>query len=118
MIMLADALTTISHLINSPPGQLAAGGVLAGIVWKFFERVETVLTENTKLEIAVWLVAADLTKPPKALRETMLTVFGLIFGKRQLSWRCFAASVVLTCVASAMLLPQGVTYFSKVTDAP
>jgi hypothetical protein len=51
-----DAVTTIAKLINSPPGQLAAGGVLAGIVWKFFERVEAVLTEQTKLEIAVWLL--------------------------------------------------------------
>lgn len=40
----ADTLTTITKVINSPPGQLAAGGVLAGIVWKFFERVEAVLT--------------------------------------------------------------------------
>jgi hypothetical protein len=51
-----DALTTITKLIQSPPGQLAAGGVLAGIVWKFFERVEAVLKDDTKLEIAVWLV--------------------------------------------------------------
>ena len=36
---MSDILTTITKLINSPPGQLAAGGVLAGIVWKFFERV-------------------------------------------------------------------------------
>jgi hypothetical protein len=28
---MADALTTITNLINSPPGQVAAGGVLAGI---------------------------------------------------------------------------------------
>ena len=53
---MADTLDTITKLIQSPPGQLAAGGVLAGIVWKFFERVEAVLTENTKLEIAVWLL--------------------------------------------------------------
>src|ERR1019366_9521035 len=53
---MADALTTITKLINSPPGQLVAGGVLAGIVWKFFGRVESVLTDQTKLEIAVWLV--------------------------------------------------------------
>jgi hypothetical protein len=53
---MSDTLTTITHLINSPPGQLAAGGVLAGIVWKFFERVESVLNDSTKLEIAVWLV--------------------------------------------------------------
>jgi hypothetical protein len=37
---MADAFTTITNLINSPPGVLVAGGVLAGIVWKFFERVE------------------------------------------------------------------------------
>jgi hypothetical protein len=36
----ADLLTTITHLIQSPPGKLVAGGVLAGIVWKFFERVD------------------------------------------------------------------------------
>jgi hypothetical protein len=47
---------TITHIINSPPGQLVAGGVLAGIVGKFFEQVEAVLTDQTKLEIGVWLV--------------------------------------------------------------
>ena len=45
---MADALTNITKFINSPPGQLAAGGVLAGIVWKFFERVEAVLKDDTK----------------------------------------------------------------------
>jgi hypothetical protein len=48
-----DALT-ITSIINSPPAQLAAGGVLAGTVWKFFERVEAVLNDSTKFEIAVW----------------------------------------------------------------
>ena len=61
-----DTLTTITKLINSPPGQLAAGGVLAGIVWKFFERVESVLNEDTKLEIAVWLLGVRVT--PKLSR--------------------------------------------------
>jgi hypothetical protein len=55
-----DALTTITNLIQSPPGQLAAGAALAGIVWKFFERVEAVLTDQTKLEIAVWLVGVKV----------------------------------------------------------
>jgi hypothetical protein len=50
--MQASTLDTITKLIQSPPGQVAAGGVLAGILWKFFERVEAVLTDNTKLEIA------------------------------------------------------------------
>lgn len=51
-----DTLTTITHLINSPPGQLAAGGVLTGIVWKFFERVESFLHNGTKQKIADWLL--------------------------------------------------------------
>ena len=57
---MADTFTTITNLINSPPGQVAAGGALAGIVWKFFERVESLLTENTKFEIAIWLVGVKV----------------------------------------------------------
>ena len=57
---MADTLTTITNLINSPPGVLVAGGVLAGIVWKFFERVEGVLTDQTKFETAVWLVGVEV----------------------------------------------------------
>jgi hypothetical protein len=53
---MADTLTTITHLINSPPGQLAVGNVVAGIVWKVFERVEVALRYNTRLEIAVLLL--------------------------------------------------------------
>jgi hypothetical protein len=45
---MSDFLDTLTRLINSPPGVLAAGGILAGIVWKFFERVEAVLTDQTK----------------------------------------------------------------------
>jgi len=51
--MASDALTTITNLINSPPGQLVAGSVLAGIVWKFFERVEGILPASN--HILNWL---------------------------------------------------------------
>ena len=56
---MTDVLTAITKLINSSPGQLTAGGVLAGIVWKFFERVEAVLKDDTKLEIAAWLLGSQ-----------------------------------------------------------
>jgi hypothetical protein len=46
--MATDVIGTITNVINSPPGQLAAGAALGGIVWKFFERVEAVLTDQTK----------------------------------------------------------------------
>src|SRR5580704_12663168 len=76
----ADALTSITNLINSPPGQLIAGGVLAGIVWKFFERVEAVLTDSTKFEIAVWLVGVKIGQKIEPWPATFTQLFGRVFG--------------------------------------
>jgi hypothetical protein len=86
---MADTLTTITNLINSPPGQLVAGGVLAGIVWKFFERVENLLTDRTKLEIAVWLVSVKVGQKVEPWPGTFAKVFDRVFGEKHLSWKCF-----------------------------
>jgi hypothetical protein len=94
---MADTLNTFTKLIRSPPGQLAAGGVLAGIVWKFFERVEAVLTENTKLEIAVWLLNMKVGQKVEPWPETFASIFDKVFGKKHFSWTCFWRS----CVALA-----------------
>jgi len=87
---MSDIFTTVTHLINSPPGQLVAGGVLAGIVWKFFERVEAVLNDDTKLEIAIWLVGRKKFGPKvQPWPETFARLFDRVFGTRHLSWKCF-----------------------------
>ena len=86
--MTTDTLTTITHLIQSPPGQLAAGGVLAGIVWKFFERVEAVLTDQTKLEIAVWLLGVKVGQKVEPWPDTFAKMFDRVFTPRHLSWKC------------------------------
>src|ERR1017187_3235924 len=101
-----DTLTTITKLINSPPGQLAAGGVLAGIVWKFFERVESVLNEDTKLEIAVWLLGRKKFGPKvEPWPDTFAKVFDRVFGRKHLSWKCFGRSSLASFVlASTMFL--------------
>lgn len=108
---MADALNTITKLINSPPGQLAAGGVLAGIVWKFFERVEAVLTDQTKLEVAVWLVGR---KPLGAKigpwPDTFSRLLNTLFGTRHISWKCFWRS----CVCSAAIFIIVVVYQTTV----
>jgi hypothetical protein len=91
-----DALTTITNLITSPPGQIAAGGVFAGAVWKFFEKIEAVLTDNTKLEIAVWLVGLDFKKRVANWPLTFATIFDRVFGESHFSWKCFLRS----CFAS------------------
>jgi|ERR1017187_6238750 hypothetical protein len=96
---MSDTLTTITKIINSPPGVLVAGGVLAGIVWKFFERVEAVLTDQTKLEIARWLRVKNLETGIVADEtvgwpETFAKVFDRVFGSSPLSWRCFYRSAI------------------------
>ena len=100
--MPADVFDTIAKLINSPPGQLAAGAVLAGIVWKFFERVESVLTDQTKFEIAVWLVGVKAGEKVEPVAETFINMFDRIFGTKHLSWRCFGRSSLASLVALLM----------------
>ncbi len=101
-----DALTIISKLIQSPPGQLVAGAALAGIVWKFFERVENVLNEDTKLEIAVWLLGRKKFSPEvEQWPETFSKVFDRVFAAKHLSWKCFGRSSLASFVlASALFL--------------
>jgi hypothetical protein len=96
---MSDALTTLTHFINSPPGQLAAGGVLAGIVWKFFERVEAVLTDQTKLEIAVWLLGVKVGQTVEPWPETFVQVFERVFTGKHWSWACFGRSYLVSMAA-------------------
>jgi len=109
-----DALTTITKLINSPPGQLVAGGILAGIVWKFFERVESVLNEDTKLEIARWLRLKSFetglrTDNSANWPGTFLQIFNRVFGERHLSWKCVwrttVASVFFGFLGALVVVP-------------
>jgi hypothetical protein len=98
----SDLAASVSKFINSPPGQLTAGAALAGLVWKFFERVEAVLTEQTKFEIAVWLVGIDM-KNKVPWPETFVTMFTRFFGNRHMSLKCFARSCLISfCLFSSM----------------
>ena len=99
---MADTFTTVTTLINSPPGQLVAGGVLAGIVWKFFERVEAVLTVDTKLEIAVWLLGVKVGQKVEPWPETFAKIFDRVLGKKHLSLKCFLRSCLASIAALAI----------------
>lgn len=61
VLMIASKLTIN---IGLPPwiGQVVGGAVLAGIVWLFFERVEAVLEESTRIGISCWLVGRSKWK--------------------------------------------------------
>ena len=106
-----DVLTTLTHVINSPPGQLAAGGILAAIVWKFFERVEAVLTDQTKLEIAVWLVGRQKLSPTfQNWPDTFANVFERVFGPRHLSLVCVRRSIYASILLSLLTLFFGLSF--------
>src|SRR5258708_6315659 len=83
-----DVFDAITRFISSPPGQLAAGGVLAGIVWKFFERIEAILTEETKLRIAVWLLGLEISKTVEPWPQTFVRIFDRVFGYKHFSLKC------------------------------
>jgi hypothetical protein len=125
---MADVFDTITKFINSPPGQLAAGGVLAGIVWKFFERVESVLNKSTKLEIAVWLLGVKVGQKLEPWPSTFRKLFDVALGTEDFSWRATVRSgynsllaLILSLGISQTLAPsqyKGIwTAFGKDTSA-
>jgi hypothetical protein len=90
---------SITQFILKPAGPLAAGVVLFGVVWGFFKGVESVLTDGTKLEIAVWLLGRKKFGPKvQSWPATFAKLFDRVFGQRHLSWKCARRS----CVASVI----------------
>lgn len=90
---MADALT---DFIIKPSAPFAAGVVLFGVVWGFFKGVESVLTDDTKLEIAVWLLGVKVGQKLEPWPYTFSKLFERVFGARHLSFRCFALSAGAT----------------------
>ncbi len=96
-----DAVETIQKFINSPPGQLVAGATLAGLVWKFFERVEGVANENWRLSISIWLLDQERTETSLASKaenwpSAFAALFDQIFGERHLTLHCFLRSCLVS----------------------
>jgi hypothetical protein len=101
---MGNALTTFTDFVIKPSAPFAAGIVLFGAVWGFFKGVESVLTDQTKFEIAVWLVGVKAGQKLEPWPETFATVFDRVFGTRHLSWKCFlrscVASLSVTCIGA------------------
>jgi hypothetical protein len=98
-----DALTTITNLLVSSPRELVAGGVLFGLVWGSFKAVEAVLSENTKLEIAVWLLGVKIGEKVEPWPDTFAKVFDKVFGERHLTWKCFWRSAIASYSAVVLV---------------
>jgi hypothetical protein len=99
---MSDALT---DFILKPSAPFAAGVILFTVVWGFFKGVESVLTDATKLEIAVWLVGVKPLSPTvQPWPETFTRLFDRTFGRSHLSFRCLLRS------ALASILLYGLSY--------
>jgi hypothetical protein len=101
-----DALTNFTDFVIKPSAPFAAGVVLFGAVWGFFKGVESVLTDDTKLEIAVWLLGVKVGQNVEPWPETFARVFDRVFGAKHLSWRCFLRSGLAsyTCFLLSLII--------------
>lgn len=88
--------------------QLAVGLGLLYAIDKFFKLVEEKLADDTKLEIAVWLVGVKVGQRLEPWPETFARVFDRVFGTKHLSWKCFWRS----CLASFALVLMSLLTFS------
>lgn len=99
---MADALI---DFIIKPSAPFAAGMVLFTVVWGFFKGVESVLADDTKLEIAVWLLGVKVGgKVAPWWPQTFAKVFDRVFGERHLSWKCFRRSVYFSSLLYTLML--------------
>ncbi len=101
--MASTFLDTVTRLITSPPAQIAAGVVLAGFVWKFFERVDNLLTDTAKLEIAVWLLDVKVAKKVQALPDTFVEAFERVFGSKHFTLNCFGRCTLASLIATSLM---------------
>ena len=82
---------------------LGVGLALFTSVVLFFERVEKGLSEDTKLEVSVWLLDLDPTARVKHWPQTFAEVFDSIFTETHLSWKCFRRSCLASLIAVAIM---------------
>jgi len=103
-------LDVLIKIVQSPPGQVAAGFVLSAVVFKFFQAVESVLTEDTKLEIALWLLGVRApavlgtgkNRKTTNVRKSFVQLFDRYFGTDHLSWKCFKRSSLASYSAALL----------------
>jgi hypothetical protein len=105
----------------TPPAGLTAIATQTGVglglfyaVVKFFDTVGDRLSEDTRLEIAVWLL--DLKSAPRMEKwpATFAKLFDRVFGKRHLSFRCFWRSGVASFCA---IVISSATYFLTIHES-
>jgi len=98
---------------------LAKSAVLGGTVWTFFGRVEAVLKDQTKHEIARWLRFRNFETGllvEENWPATFAKVFDRVFGEKHLSWKCFGRSCVATLASCLMCFAIAIKDIDRIGD--
>jgi len=95
---------TLNTILSSPATQFAFGGALFYGIQRFFREVEEKLNEDTKLEIAIWLVGVRVGPAVEAWPVTFARVFDRVFGSKHLSFKCFFRSSVASYASIVLSL--------------
>ena len=72
----------------------AVGGGLFYGIQKLFKEVEEKLTDDTKLQIAIWLVGVNTTRTVENWPVTFTKMFDRVFGRQHVTWKCFWRSSI------------------------
>src|SRR5688572_28886185 len=94
--------TDPNDLMKTAPflAHLAFGGVLFYGVSKFFDTVEGKLADDTRLEIAVWLLGVKAARKVQSWPQTFATMFDRLFGRKHLTWYCFNRSCMFSFLSA------------------
>jgi hypothetical protein len=99
---------------------LAVGGALFYGVQKFFDVVGDKLNNDTRLEIAVWLLDRKKVSPAFQKWSSMFAdVFDRVFGSKHLSWKTFGRSCIATLISCSLCsLFFAFAYLKRLTLVP
>jgi hypothetical protein len=100
---MADLLTEITTLVKSPSGVVVAGLTLGGMVWKAFEKWESVASDNDKIQVWMWLAKPRTEESNERWPEIFVGIFDRVFGTRLISWRCFGLSALISFAMGLLL---------------
>jgi hypothetical protein len=73
--------------------------VVTGGVWKLFDRIEKVASQEAKENASQWLLQLKMEDHFTNWANTFSEAFDNIFGARHFSWRCFYRSAIASLIA-------------------
>lgn len=84
--------------------QFGVAGTLFYGIQKFFKEVEDKLADDTKSEIAGWLVEFRIADRVQNWPNTFAKLLNKVFGEKHFSWKCFWRSAVCSFAVIWLIL--------------